>query len=109
MRLRIDTTNIQFRVAGAPKPRMQSRDSQQQKTTPDGRPIWTVRVTAYDEENSSTEMVFIEVAGDQPQLVPNEVAQVQGLVFAPWVNRKGEIMRAFRAESITQAAVKRAA
>jgi hypothetical protein len=102
MRLRIDTAGIEFRVAGMAKPRMESRDSNRQKKTPDGRPIWTVRVTAFDQANSSTEMIWIEVAGDEPQVTPNETATVQGLVFAPWVNRKGEIMRAFRADSVTQ-------
>lgn len=106
MRLRIDTNDIEFRAASAPKPRMESRDSNRQKKTRDGRPVWTVRVTAFDKANTSTEMVYVEVAGDEPQIIPNEVISVQGLVFAPWVNRKGEIMRSFRAESVTQVSAK---
>jgi hypothetical protein len=30
----------------------------------------------------------------------DEVAAVQGLVFSPWVNRKHELVRSFRADSI---------
>lgn len=105
MRLRIDTSSIEFRAASAAKPRTVSKDSTEQKKTPvsDGsRPIWNVRVTAFDKDNSSTEMVWVEVAGNQPDITPNEVVTITGLVFAPWVNRKGELMRAFRAESVTQ-------
>jgi hypothetical protein len=112
MRLRIDTSSIEFRIASAARPRMESKDSQVQKKTPpsDGsRPIWNVRVTAFDKDNSSTEMIWVEVAGDEPQVTPNEVATITGLVFAPWVNRKGEIMRAFRAESVAQASGSRRA
>jgi hypothetical protein len=106
MRLRIDTAGIEFRVAGAVRPRQVSRDDSRQKTTPasDGsRPVWTVRLTAYDSATGSTEMIWVEVAGQEPQLTPNEVAIVQGLTYAPWVNNKKEIVRAFRAEAVTLA------
>lgn len=112
MRLRIDTTGIEFRVAGAVKPRQVSKDDQRQKTTPasDGnRPIWNVRLTAYDSTTGSTEMIWVEVAGSQPDLTPNEIATVQGLTYAPWVNNKKEIVRAFRAESVALVSARRAA
>jgi hypothetical protein len=103
MRLRIDTSEVKFRVAGMPRPRMESRQSQRQKTTPDGRAIWTVRLTAIDSGAGSTETLWVEIAGDEPRLVLDELATVQGLVFSPWVNRQTkEIMRSFRADSITQ-------
>ena len=102
MRLRIDTSEVKFRVAGMPRPRMQSRQSQQQKKTPDGRAIWTVRLTAIDAGAGSTESIWVEIAGDEPRLILDEIATVQGLVFSPWVSQKGEIMRSFRAEAITQ-------
>jgi hypothetical protein len=41
------------------------------------------------------------VAGEEPKLTLDELALVQGLVFAPWINKKGEIVRNFRADSIT--------
>lgn len=102
MRLRINTEGVEFRVAGMPKPRTESRDSDVQKRTPDGRLIWIVRLSAFDSQSVTTETIWTEVTGDEPRLVPNEVAAVTGLTFAPWVNRKGEIVRAFRAEAITQ-------
>ena len=102
MRLRIDTNEVKFRVAGMPKPRMESRQSQIQKTTPDKRPIWTVRLLAIDTGAASTETIWVEVAGPEPQLILDEIATVQGLTFAPWVSKRGEIMRSFRAEAITQ-------
>ncbi len=104
MRLRIDTSNVRFRVAGAARPRPVSKDDRTQKTTPDSdgrRPIWTVRLIAFDAEIGSMETIWVEVAGDQPQLVVDEVAVVRGLTYAPWVNNKKEIVRSFRAESIT--------
>jgi hypothetical protein len=101
MRLRIDTSNVRFRVAGLARPRTESKDSQVQKKTPDGRPIWNVRLNAFDMTSSSTETIFVEVAGDQPDLVPDEVATVEGLTYTPWVNRKGELVRAFRADVIS--------
>lgn len=102
MRLRIDTTEVKFRVAGMPNKRMESRQSDRQKKTPDGRPIWTVRLTAIDSGAGSTETIWVEVAGAEPALMLDEIATVQGLTFAPWVSNKGQIMRSFRAEAITQ-------
>ena len=110
MRLRIDTSAIKFRVAGLAKPRDESRESKRQKTTPDGRPIWTVRLNAIDGTAGSTETIWVEVAGPEPQLTLDEIAIVQGLVFSPWVNRKNEIVRSFRADSVAlEAATRRAA
>jgi hypothetical protein len=102
MRLRIDTSEVKFRVASMAKPRMESRQSQRQKTTRDGRAIWTVRLTAIDAGAGSTESIWVEIAGDEPRLILDEIATVQGLVFSPWVSQKGEIMRSFRADSVTQ-------
>ena len=101
MRLRIDTSEIKFRVAALAKPRARSRADQTQKTMPDGRPIWAVRLTAIDAGSNSSETIWVEVAGEEPKLTLDELALVQGLAFAPWVNKKGEIVRNFRADSVT--------
>jgi hypothetical protein len=103
MRLKIDTSTVKFRVAGKARPRTVSKADQSQKTTPpsDGsRPIWVVRLMAVDTVAGTTEQIFVEVAGDMPDLAVDEIAAVKGLVFAPWVNNQKEIMRAFRAESV---------
>lgn len=112
MRNKIDTSNVKFRVMGV-GPRQVSKTDKSQKRTPpsDGnRPIWTVRLMARDTEVNSTEQIFVEVAGDQPQLVIDELATVNGLTYQPWaaaenVNGqwKGKIMRAYRADSIVMA------
>ena len=101
MRLRIDTSEVKFRVAALARPRARSRTDQTQKTMPDGRPIWAVRLIAVDAGSNSSETIWVEVAGEEPRLTLDELALVQGLAFAPWVDKKGEIVRNFRADSIT--------
>jgi hypothetical protein len=102
MRLRIDTSEVKFRIAATAQPRAKSRTDSTQKTTPDGRPIWAVKLTATDTGSNSAEMIWVEVAGEQPKLTLDELALVQGLVFAPWISKaKGEIVRNFRADSIS--------
>ena len=101
MRIRIETSENKFRVAALAQPRARSRTDQTQKTTPDGRPVWAVKLTATDTGSNSVEMIWVEVAGEEPKLTLDELALVQGLVFAPWINKKGEIVRNFRADSIT--------
>ena len=102
MRTRIDTSEIKFRVAATARPAARSRTDQTQKTTPDGLPIWTVRLTAIDTGSNSSETIWVEVAGEEPKLTLDELALVQGLAFAPWVDKKnGEIVRNFRADSVT--------
>jgi hypothetical protein len=108
MRLRIDTSGIQFRVAAMPQKRPDFTDKstnraseKRQATTPDGRLIWTVRLDAIDNSNETRETIWVEVAGDEPKLTFDGFAQVSGLVYAPWVGRDGKIKRAFRADAIT--------
>ena len=101
MRLRIDTSENKFRVAALAQPRARSRTDQTQKTTPDGQPIWSMRLTAIDTGSNSSETIWVEVAGEEPRLTLDELALVQGLVFAPWINKKGEIVRNFRADSVS--------
>jgi hypothetical protein len=114
MRNKIDTSTVKFRVAGV-GPRQVSKTDKTQKTTPasDGRrPIWTVRLTAIDTEVSSSEQIFVEVAGDMPQLVIDELASVRNLTYVPWAavvfnaeknKNEGKVMRAYRADSVVMA------
>lgn len=108
MRLKIDTTGVRFRVAGTAKPRQDYQDKTKQAVTREDqpRPIWTVRLNAIDTttEYGSSESIWVEVAGEQPKLTLDELAEVRGLVFAPWVGKDGKIRRAFRAETVTMAA-----
>ena len=100
MRLLIETSSIQFRVAGMPRQRPDFKDKEKQARDRDGRPIWTVRLDAIDTERETKETIWVEVAGDEPRLTFDGFAQVRGLVFAPWVGRDNKIRRAFRADVV---------
>jgi hypothetical protein len=100
MRLLIDTSGIQFRVAGAAKPRPDFKDKERQATSRDGLPIWQLRLDAIDNERETKETIWVEVAGDEPKLTFDGFAQVRGLVFAPWVGRDSKIRRSFRADAV---------
>jgi hypothetical protein len=100
MRLLIDTSSIQFRVASAARPRPNFKDKERQAATRDGAPIWTVRLDAIDTVRETKETIWVEVAGDEPKLTFDGFAQVRGLVFAPWVGRDNKIRRAFRADAV---------
>jgi len=47
-----------------------------------------------------SETIWVEVAGEEPKLTLDDLARVDGLVFAPWVNKKNELVRQFRADAI---------
>jgi hypothetical protein len=100
MRLLIDTSGVQFRVAGAAKPRPDFKDKDRQAVSRDGQPIWTVRLDAIEPQRETKETIWVEVAGDEPKVTFDGYAEVSGLVFAPWVGRDGKIRRAFRAETV---------
>ena len=98
MRLRIDTSEVRFRVAGTARPKqVKGQDAR----TPDGRPVWVVRLTAIEEGRGTAETIWVEVAGDEPKLTLDDLAQVSGLTFAPWINRQSKIVRSFRADAVT--------
>jgi hypothetical protein len=104
MRLEIKTEKVRFRAAGPVTPRKDPRNRDAQAHTPDGRPIWTVRLDAIEDEQCRKENIWVEVAGDEPKLTFDGYVQVDALVFAPWVNRDThKIMRSFRADRITDA------
>ena len=84
MRLLIDTSGIQFRVAGPAKPRPDFKDKEQQATTPDGRPIWTVRLTRSTPGARRKETIWVEVAGDEPKLTFDGLGR-----SVAWCSRRG--------------------
>jgi hypothetical protein len=100
MQLLIDTSGVQFRVAGMPKPKPDYKDKDRQATTKDGQPIWQFRLDAIDSGRETKETIWVEVAGDEPKLTFDGFALVRRLVFAPWVGRDSKIRRAFRAEAV---------
>ena len=90
MRLLIETTGVRFRAGGPAKPKADYKDKDQQATTPDGRPIWVVRLTAFDTrtEQGSSESIWVEVAGDKPELTADELVDI-----AAWCSRRGSAAR----------------
>jgi hypothetical protein len=109
MRLEIKTDGVRFRAGGPPRPKKDYKDKNKQAETRDGRPIWLVRLTAFDTntEQGSSESIVVEVAGDMPELTVDELVQISGLVFAPWISGPArddhKIVRHFRAESLALA------
>jgi hypothetical protein len=95
--LRIELGDTRFRVAGTARPKQVKGE---QARTRDGRPVWTVRLTAIEPGRNSAETIWVEVPGDEPELAIDDLVQPVGLIYTPWVNRKGEIVRSFRAEQI---------
>lgn len=108
MRTRIDTSGVRFRVAGLVK-RKQVKG--QDATTPDGRPVWIVKLDAIEDDLNRRETIWVEVAGDEPKLTFDGDATVSGLTYAPWVSKDThKIVRAWRAEQVSDApAVRRVA
>ena len=109
MRLEIKTDGVRFRAGGPARPKNDYRDKSKQAMTPDGRPIWLVRLTAFDmsTEHGSSESIWVEVAGDEPKLATDELVQIDGLVFAPWISgpqrKDHKIVRNFRADTVAMA------
>src|ERR1035441_2753022 len=98
MLTKINTDGNRFRVAGTARPKQVRGE---QARTRDGRPVWTVRLTAIEDGRGTAETIWVEVAGDEPVLTVDDLVHPAGLIYTPWVNRKGEIVRSFRADQIT--------
>lgn len=109
MRNQIVTDGYRFRACGPARPKPDYRDKDKQAMTQDGRPIWVVRLTAFDTrtEQGSSETIWVEVAGDKPELTADELVQIDCLVFAPWISgpqrKDHKIVRNFRADAVTLA------
>jgi hypothetical protein len=111
MRIKIDMTGVRFRAGGPATPKGDYRDKTKQAVDLDGRPIWVVRLTAYDttanDGQGSSESIWVEVAGDKPELAADELVQITGLVFAPWISgparKDHKIVRNFKATTVTLA------
>jgi phenolic acid decarboxylase len=98
--IKIDTAGTRFRVAGTARPKQVKGEQARMR---DGRMVWVVRLTAIEEGRNSAETIWVEVPGDEPVLTIDAQVHPVGLIYTPWVNRKGEIVRCFRADEITPA------
>jgi hypothetical protein len=77
------------------------KNREAQARTPDGAPVWVVRLTAIEADRGTAETIWVEVVGDEPKVTLDDLVQVTGLAFAPWVNREHKIVRSFRADAVT--------
>jgi|SRR6266571_1776647 len=99
MRLKIETSDVRFRVAGTARAKQVKGAP---ATTPDGRPVWVVRLTAIEADRNTSETIWVEVAGEEPKLTLDDLVQVHGLTFAPWVSKTDhKLVRSFRADQVT--------
>lgn len=96
--IKIDGTRFR---AGGPAWRKQIKGVD--ATTKYGRPMWVVRLTAIDDARRWSETIWVEVPGEEPVLAADDLVMPVRLVYSPWVNRKGELVRSFRADQITPA------
>jgi hypothetical protein len=105
MRLKIDTSEVKFRVAGTAKPKQDPKNRDAQYRTPEGVPVWVVRLTAIEADRGTAETIWVEVVGDEPKLTLDDLVQVHGLAFAPWISgpqrKDHKIVRNFRADQVT--------
>ena len=96
----INTDGTRFRVAGTARPKQVRGE---QACTRDGRPVWVVWLTGIETGRNSAETIWVEVPGDQPELTIDDLVLPVRLIYTPWVNRKGELVRTFRADQLTPA------
>ena len=68
MRLKIETSGSSSGWPVRPGRKQDYRDKDKQATTPDGRPIWAVRLTRSSTTERTSESIWVEVAGDKPEL-----------------------------------------
>jgi hypothetical protein len=112
MRLEIKTDGVRFRAGGPARPKNDYQDKSKQAMTPDGRPIWLLRLTAFDTNTAegSSEQIWVEVVGDKPELATDELVQISGLVFAPYISgpakKEHRIVRSFRADAVALASAR---
>jgi hypothetical protein len=97
VRLRIDTTGVQFFCTRAAEQRTVHETGAPRIDRETGQPLWQVPVMALD--SSGGEVIAITVAG-QPTVGVGEPVRVEGLTALPWSqgDRSGV---AFRAVSVT--------
>ena len=109
MRLRIDASGVQFRAGGPAKPKQDYRDKTKQADDAGRAPDLGRAADRFDTstEHGSSESIWVEVAGDEPKLTADELVQIDGLVFAPWISgparKDHKIVRNFRADAVTLA------
>lgn len=102
----IDTTRFTFVCVSAPRPRLLNQETGEVKQDKEGNIVFTVGLSAADNETGRVELMNVSISGD-PGVSVGQVVQPGGLTAIPWEQRRGGELRwgiAFRASSIRPAA-----
>ncbi|MGO9080190.1 MAG: hypothetical protein ACLQDY_14280 [Streptosporangiaceae bacterium] len=96
----VKTDGMRFRANG---PAWRRKVKGEPATTKDGRPMWVARLTVLEDGRRWSEEIWVEVYGDEPVLAADDLVMPVRLIYSPWVNRKGELVRSYRADQILPA------
>lgn len=99
MKLKIDTTAVQFMCTKTPEPRTDFGSGQARIDKISGLPLYLVQLMALDADGG--DVIAVTVIGD-PKVGVGQHVSVTGLVATPW-SQDGRSGVAFRADAITAA------
>ena len=100
MKLRIDTSRVQFSVTLNPAPK--NDQNGKQKFTRDGLPMWQTQLQALDETGG--EIVMVTTSGVKPDVTTGMFVTPVGLEAVPW-NTNGKHGVVYRASELKPVAV----
>ena len=101
----MDTTRFTFVCVSPPRPKLVSTETGEVKQDKEGNIVFTVGLSAADNETGRVELMNISISGD-PGVSVGQIVQPDGLTAIPWEQRRGGELRwgiAFRATSIRPA------
>lgn len=96
MKLRVDTSGVQFTVTRAPEEK-RDQNGKQKADRNTGELLFTVQAMALDETGG--EMINVTVAGQPPKVTVGQFVRVVELEAIPWATN-GRNGTAFRARAI---------
>lgn len=108
MRLRIDTTGMEFMAAGPPEP-VVDYDTKQPKTDESGAELHALQLVVLGDEGA--DVISVKFPGRPKGVVKGTAVRVTGLVAVPWSmnDRSGVAFRATAVEALSAAVGTRAA
>lgn len=101
----IDIARFTFVCVSPPRPKLVSMETGEIKQDKDGNTVFTVGLSAADNQTGRVELMNVSLSGD-PAVSVGQVVQPLGLAAIPWEQRRGGELRwgiAFRADSVVSA------
>lgn len=95
MRLVLDTSGLRFMVTKAPEAK-KDQDGKQRADRRTGELLYTVQLTAFDDEEGAT-VLSVTMAGQPPQVTVSQMVTPIELEAIPWA-QNGRNGTAFRAK-----------